>query len=96
MPKSEVYSWRLSPDLKHRLSLAARAHRVSLAQLLETITAQWLRHQSDPDDEARQRALHEALEPCIGTIQGDDPDRSKRVHELVREKLGARRRAQSE
>ena len=32
MQKSEVYSWRLSPDPKHRLSLAARTHRVSLAR----------------------------------------------------------------
>ena len=96
MPKSEVYSWRLSRDLKHRLALAARDRGESLADLLEAITAEWLRHQHDEVDEARQRALHEALAPCLGSISGDDPDRSERVSERVKQKLRDRRRADQE
>jgi len=96
MSKTEVYSWRVSPALKGRLTQAAHVRRISLAELLDTITAEWLRQQRDPDDEARQRKLHEAAGAFIGSISGDDPSRSKRVSELVKEKLRERRRATQE
>ena len=37
--KTEVYSWRLSPDLKDDLEEAARRERVSVSRLLERMTA---------------------------------------------------------
>ena len=95
MTKSEVYSWRISRELKHRLSLAARERQVSFAELLEAITAEWLRHEQDPDDEAQQRALHAAAARSIGSIAGGDPKRAQRVRETVREKLRNRRKPRS-
>ena len=92
MPKSEVYSWRLSPGLKHRLSLAARERRLSLAELLEAITAEWLRHQLDEDDEAQQQALHAAAARSIGSFAGGDPKRAQNAREAVRRKLRERRK----
>lgn len=38
--KSEVYGWRLAPDLKR-----ARRERVTVSRLLERIAREWLRTQ---------------------------------------------------
>lgn len=92
--KTEVYSWRLSPDLKNDLEEAARRERVSVAQLLERITRAWLkaRGSAAEDDEAEQERLRAIAMQFVGTIRGGDPDRaaevSKRVRELLARKYG--------
>jgi hypothetical protein len=43
MSKSEVYSWRLDPDLKRRLEGAAHAEKTSLSELLGLMARDWLR-----------------------------------------------------
>ncbi len=92
MAKSEVYSWRLEPDLKHSLEVEARANRESMAGLLERIVRDWLR--SKPlDDEAEQRRLRTAAARFVGAIEGDDPERSTRTREAVRSRLERRRAA---
>jgi hypothetical protein len=97
MSKSEVYSWRLDPDLKHRLEEAARKENTSVGGLLDRIARDWLgsRRASEEDEEALQRRLHAEAARVIGTIHGDDPGRSQRVkesfHQYVLEKH--RRRA---
>ena len=95
MAKTEVYSWRLSPELKGLLAEAAREERVSIADLLERIAGDWLHRHGDEDEEERQRTLHEAVLPCLGSLAGGDPTRSRRVSEKLREKLEGRRRARS-
>ena len=53
MNKTEVYSWRLDPDLKQRLEDAARAEKTSVGSLLDRIARDWLgKQQIDEDDEA--------------------------------------------
>jgi predicted transcriptional regulator len=96
MSKTEVYSWRLDPDLKRRLEAVAHEERTSIGAILDRIARDWLsRHASEEDEEALQRRLHAAAAKVIGAIQGDDPDRSQRVkegfHQYVLEKH--RRRA---
>ena len=88
MAKSEVYSWRLSPELKSALEEAARLKQQSLARFLEDIAEQWLaqNHPRDDDEEIEQRRLHQAATLTFGTLQGNNPDRS----ELSREELRAR------
>jgi hypothetical protein len=92
--KSEVYSWRLSPDLKSDLEEAARRERVSVAQLLERITRAWLKTRASAaeDDAAEQERLRAIAMQFVGTIRGGDPDRaaevSKRVRELLARKYG--------
>jgi len=92
--KSEIYSWRLSPDLKSDLEEAARRERVSVAQLLERIAREWLkaRAAAAEDDEAEQERLRAIAMQFVGTIRGGDPDRaaeaSKRVRELLARKYG--------
>lgn len=91
MSKTEVYSWRLDPDLKQRLEAAARADKTSLSTLLDRIARDWLgKHGSD--DEALQRRLHEEAEKWIGSINSGDPYGSERVKERVRAKIIAKHR----
>jgi hypothetical protein len=96
MSKTEVYSWRLDPDLKHRLEAAADEEKTSIGALLDRIAREWLgRRVSEEDEEALQRRLHAKAAEVIGSIRGDDPTRSERVkerfHQYVVEKH--RRRA---
>ena len=92
MAKTEVYSWRLSQELKQRLAEAAREEGTSIADLLERIVIEWRSQNLDEDEEKRQRDLHDAAAPCIGAIAGGDPGRSRRAREQLREKLERRRR----
>ena len=92
--KSEVYSWRLAPDLKDALEAAARRERVSVSRLLERVTREWLKTRAGAaeDDEAEQARLHAVAMQFAGTIRGGDPDRAaeagKRVGELLARKYG--------
>ena len=92
--KSEVYSWRLSRDLKDDLEEAARREGVSLSRLLERIARDWLKARASAaeDDEAEQERLRAVAMQFVGTIRGGDPDRaaevSKRVRELLARKYG--------
>ena len=94
MHESEVYSWRLSRDLKRELEEAARRERVSVSRLLERIVREWLktRAAAAEDDEAEQERLRAVAMQFVGTIRGGDPDRAaeagKRVRELLARKHG--------
>jgi predicted DNA-binding protein len=90
MNKTEVYSWRLSPDMKHALEEAARRNHKTVAKLLNHIVEQWLReiHAADQDaEETEQRRLHAAAATALGSIQGGDPDRSERARAELRARL---------
>ena len=91
--KSEVYSWRLDPDLKAQLEQRAREEGIGLAALLERISRDWLRAKADASsDDAREQArIKAAAMRAIGTLRGDDPERSERVRERVRARLEQRR-----
>lgn len=91
MPKSAVYSWRLTPGLKLALEEAASRKGESVAEVLERISREWLARTSSADDEEEQRRLHAAVSKHLGTIAGGDPDRSARAREMVRAHLGRRR-----
>jgi hypothetical protein len=87
--KSEVYSWRLAPELKADLEEAARRERVSVARLLERIAREWLkaRAAAAQDDEAEQERLRAIALQFVGTLRSGDPDLSEKVSERVRERL---------
>jgi len=90
MSKSEVYSWRLSPDLKRALEDAARAQGTSVAGLLDRLVRDWLAEHAPgvAGDEARVRK--NALR-FVGAVRGGDPRRASRARERVRQKLRNRR-----
>jgi hypothetical protein len=85
--KTEVYSWRVSAEKKIELEGEARREGTSLATLLDKITGEWLnsRRYGHPDDEAEQAAIRKRASAAIGSISGEDPTRSERASELVRE-----------
>lgn len=93
MPKSEVYSWRLSPHMKRLLEAAARRGEQSISALLEKIVMASLQNDVLAGEEGelmRQERLHAAVMATVGTLKSGQRDRSKRVHELVRRKLRRR------
>jgi len=91
--KSEVYSWRMTPDLKAQLEQRAREEGIGLAALLERISREWLRAKAAESsaDEREQARIKAAAMRAIGTLKGDDPERSERVRERVRARLAQQR-----
>jgi hypothetical protein len=91
--KSEVYSWRLDPELKSQLEQRAREEGIGLAALLERISRDWLRAKAaaSSDDAREQARIKAAAMRAIGTLRGDDPERSERVSERVRARLEQKR-----
>jgi hypothetical protein len=85
--KTEVYSWRVSAERKAELEAEARREGTSLSALLDRVTADWLaeRRSDNSDDEAQQAAIRKRVMATVGTIHGNDPTRSARTSELVRE-----------
>ena len=70
--KTEVYSWRISPDLKTDLETEARRENLSLSALLDRLACEWLaeRRAQSGTDEAVQARLHRAAEKLFGAIRG--------------------------
>jgi hypothetical protein len=88
MAKSEVYSWRLSTELKTALERRARLEGRSVSGLLDRVVQDWLRNgKSDADDEAEQARLHREAAKYIGTISGGNPRRAETARETIRERL---------
>ena len=93
MSKTEVYSWRLDPDLKQRLEAEARAGKTSVGALLDRIVREWFgQGPRNEDDDALQRRLHEEADKWIGSINSGDPYGSERVKERVHAKIIAKHR----
>jgi hypothetical protein len=92
MAKSEVYSWRVSPETKRALEIEARREGESLGNLLERITREWVetRRESRMGDAQEQTRLHAAASKCFGAIAGSDPARSRKVRSEVRRRLRER------
>ena len=88
MGKTEVYSWRLSPELKAKLEEAARDEDTSLARLLERIAREWLtKGRREDNDTDEQRRLHEEATSYVGALRGGDSQRAEKASRRVRDKL---------
>lgn len=90
MSKTEVYSWRLSREMKVALEEAARREKLSLSGLLEQIVAEWLQGKDlsgGSEEDVVQKRLHQAASQTFGTIQGGDPYRSERARDTLRMRM---------
>ena len=89
--KTEVYSWRVSRELKSGLEREARRRKLSLSAVLDLAALEWL-NKSGPDagSDDEQRRLHTSAAKVFGSIAGGDPARSTNVREAVRERLRRR------
>lgn len=87
--KTEVYSWRLSADQKAALEKEARLEGISVAEVLEQLTARWLaeRRNGRPDDAAERAALLKRVMRTVGTLRSGDPDLASKVRETVRARI---------
>jgi len=89
--KTEVYSWRLSEELKSDLEREAHLRKVSVSSVLETAVRDWLKKSNAdaPDDQA-QRKLHTAAARCLGVLAGLNSRRAETAREVVRRRLRRR------
>ena len=94
MAKDEVYSWRVTREMKAALEDAARRERASVSSLLERIVRSSLdaARREGSRDGAEQRRLHRAAARLFGTLHGGNARRAEQVRRTVRARL-ARRRA---
>jgi hypothetical protein len=92
MAKSEVYSWRLTPDLKSSLEALARAQGKNLAELLEEMAQERIARgpETGESEQARQARLHASAMRFAGAISGGDPDRAAKARDLVRKRIAER------
>jgi hypothetical protein len=90
--KSEVYSWRLSADLKTGLEREARRRKMSLSSVLDLAAREWLSKDGpDANGDGEQSRLQNAAMKCFGAFEGSDAHRSENVRPLLRELLRQRR-----
>lgn len=89
--KTEVYSWRLSGELKSDLERKARLRKVPVSAVLETAVRDWLKHSDAevPDDEA-QRELHAAAANCLGALASGNARRADTARDVLRKLLRRR------
>jgi hypothetical protein len=90
MVKSEVYSWRLSPQMKRALEETARRENQSVSALLERIVIRAFRDGAagQPEKEiVLQKRLHAAGMVSIGRLNGGRANRSTHVRQDLRRKL---------
>ena len=89
--KSEVYSWRLSGELKSDLEREARLRRMPVAALLEAAVRDWLKNgDSEFSEEDGQRRLHSAAADCFGIVASGNPRRAETARAALRERLKRR------
>ena len=83
--KTEVYSWRVSADLKSGLEHEAHRRSISLASLLDLAARDWLKKGgAELEDDAEQVRLHQAVSECLGAFAGGDPKRNtERVRPMI-------------
>ena len=96
MSKSEVFSWRLTPELKGELEAAARAEKTTVAAVLERVVRDWLatRQPSAEEDAEQQRRLRARVMKAVGTISLDiGSATNERVREVMGEHLMRKYRA---
>jgi len=89
--KTEVYSWRLSSELKSELEREARLRKACVSSVLDVAIRNWLKKSAASDDEdEEQRRLHAAAAKSVGALAGRNPHRSETARKLVRQRLGQR------
>jgi hypothetical protein len=89
--KTEVYSWRLSGELKSDLEREARLRKLSVSSVLDLAVRDWLKKSNgDPSGDAAQHKLHAASANCLGVLASRDPRRAESTHKAIRERLHRR------
>jgi predicted transcriptional regulator len=89
--KTEVYSWRVSSELKSELERQARLRKVSISAVLDLAVRDWVKNSTmDPPDAAEQRRLQRAAASSFGVLAGHNPRRAETARQSIRQRLGRR------
>ncbi len=88
--KTEVYSWRVSRELKSELEREARLRKTPLASILDMATRDWLKKRGAHTDDERQRTLQAQAAACIGAFAGPTSRRSETARKAIKERLRRR------
>jgi hypothetical protein len=80
--KSEVYSWRVSTDLKTGLEREARRRKMSVSAVLDLAARDWLeRGGAESEGDKEQPRLHKAASKYFGVLESGDAHRSENVRQ---------------
>ena len=86
--KSEVYSWRVSTDLKTGLEREARRRKISVAAILDLAARDWLNQSgAETDGDEEQARVQKTAAKCFGAIAGGDAHRAENARQAVRRRL---------
>ena len=89
--KNQVYSWRLSEDLKSDLEREARERKLSVSSLLELAARELLKKRNgDSEGDEAQQKLQASAAACLGTIRGRNPNRAENARQAIRGRLARR------
>jgi hypothetical protein len=89
--KTEVYSWRVSGELKRELEREARRRSATVSTILDLAARDWLAKSraAVSEDDAQQR-LHAAAATCVGVFAGRNPHRAEEARATIRTRLRRR------
>jgi len=86
--KTEVYSWRVSSDVKTSLEREARRRKISVSAALDAAARQWLlKSDASHEGDDEQRRLHKAAAKWLGSLASGDPKRSETAARTVKDRL---------
>jgi hypothetical protein len=88
--KSEVYSWRVSTDLKTGLEREAQRRKMSLSAVLDLAARDWLDKGGAQEGDEEQPRLQKAASDCFGALASGDARRSEKARQAVRQRLRRR------
>jgi len=89
--KTEVYSWRVSSDLKTGLEREARRLKISTSAVLDLAAREWLQKAGklNKGDEEQGR-LKKAASKWLGSLASGDAHRSEKASQTVGQRIRQR------
>ena len=89
--KTEVYSWRVSSDIKTGLEREARRRKISMSAALDLAAREWLRNSGvENEGDEGQRQLHKAASRWLGALASGNTRRSETAAQSARRRLRQR------
>lgn len=89
--KTEVYSWRVSSDIKTSLEREARRRRISMSAVLDLAAREWLQKSGMANEgDEEQRRLQKAASRWLGTLASGNAERSETASQAIRDRMRRR------
>jgi len=86
--KTEVYSWRVSSDVKASLEREARRRKISMSAALDAAAREWLQKSAAANEgDGEQRRLQKAASKWLGALASGNAQRSETASQDVRDRL---------